>query len=272
MYLNTYLTILLVGLATIQAFPAENLEKSLEVENLEQEIADGDKDRSKKSTICVHIKEQPQLQTVSLIPQTLSFRNTPEAVSALSLQPAMPVVPSFSIESVPTPVQTLNIHSAVPTAQSFSVQTAPHSAQIQSVIENQHQGKITSQTTSPVQPEVSHTNAKVDEHPAISSETSKEEQVEVFDRIHVDEPERIVIPHMEEEIVNVAPVLPMYNKRMYMAHPRSVMMVAEAEPMLTAVKAPHCDCCGDKYVHRHYPTFRSGVMMEPYHVDHVHIV
>ncbi|KOC67879.1 hypothetical protein WH47_12209 [Habropoda laboriosa] len=286
MHLNTCFALLLMGLAIIQAFPAENLEKSLEAENLELEDVSDDKDRLKKSTICVNIKEQPQMQTVNMVPQsqTLSIQQAPVAFETLSIQNAPAPVQTLSIQNGPEAVQTLSFQSAAPGVQTFSIASAPAPLQTLSIqpvapvtqgFNFQSQDTAISQTTlarnSPntVQPAVPQASASaVEAAPVEQLEVEKPAPVvETNSRSSkiVDQPERIVLHQVEEEdVVNVEPSAPLYNKQIVVSPVRPLMMVAEAEPVAAAVHVPHCNCCESKCIHSNYAAVRSGVMMEPF--------
>ncbi|XP_076303124.1 uncharacterized protein LOC143221613, partial [Lasioglossum baleicum] len=262
MTLNISFAIFLLGLAVSQAIPAAKIEKSLTKSELKLEETGEETERSKKSVVC--------LESGSMVPQVQSYNiQAPPQVQTLSIQPAAQSVQTLNIQAVPQQVQTFSIQSVPQPIQTLSLIQPPVPAT--AVISQQSQApmKLIQHASHPCPPSQTNVNiiqplkeekiVKVKPAPVVETIVEKIVKPE-------PKPEKLVVSKMEKQVM--VPAMPVYEEQLVMVPPKPVMVVAEAEPMTSCVKVPHCHSCQQAVMQctcksQAMPGLGSAVMVEP---------
>ncbi|OAD53175.1 hypothetical protein WN48_10663 [Eufriesea mexicana] len=251
MSLNISFAIFLLGLALSQAIPTRKIEESLTKSNLKLEETGEEVERSKKSVVC--------LDSGSMTPQLQSYNiQTAPQVQTLSIQPAGQSVQTLNIQAIPQQVHTLSIQSVPQPIQTVSVIQPPAPAM-----------KLIQHPPNPCPPSQTNVNIiqPLKEEKPVKVRPPVIEAI-VHEKIIKSEPkpEKLVVPKVEKQIM--MPTMPVYEEQVVMVPPKPMMLVAEAEPMTSCVKEPHCHTCQQAVMQcscksHGVPAMRPAVMVEP---------
>ncbi|XP_076397631.1 uncharacterized protein LOC143266062 isoform X2 [Megachile rotundata] len=296
-----------LGLALASAIPAKIERKSVYDEpakDLKVEELGDDKERAKKSTLCMEIKDKGAhtlgpVQTMNLVPQngqvqTFSVPSGQQAAQTFSIggqQAAQTVsigegsgVQTYNIPSGQHGVHTFNIAAGQQPLQAYSIPSAQQPVQTLSVIQTQSQPAPPSAVVIPqpvhpihtlqiIQPPQAYQQPNINiVQPAVThvKEVEIEEKPEPTPAPvpHTTQapkkPERIVMPSVHHMDMNVYPVTSVCKEQMVVV-PKPVVAVPEYENVATMVKVPHCH-------HSHHALLTqcdckpSAMAVEPMHL------